>query len=151
VKNGDCIVPSVNYCDALDRCILYCILLVFMLVLCCFCVATEFSVNKDLYFTSDAVTVICIALIAKGRLRASEWKLLIVGRRDSWTVPDFRRTLKTATVDIIDMNCKHTYCTSTLTLTVLELNGRCKFNAVQNIWATRQVTKINCYNNNWTY
>ena len=33
----------------LDRCILYCILFVFMLVLYCFCVATEFSVNKDLY------------------------------------------------------------------------------------------------------
>ena len=61
MKNDDCIVPSVNYCDALDRCILYCILFVFMLVLCCFCVATEFSVNKDLYFTSDAVTVICSA------------------------------------------------------------------------------------------
>ena len=33
----------------LDRCILYCILFVFMLELLCFCVATEFSVNKDLY------------------------------------------------------------------------------------------------------
>jgi len=29
--------------------ILYCILYVFMLALLCFCVATEFSVNKDLY------------------------------------------------------------------------------------------------------
>ena len=28
---------------------LYCIFFVFMLVLLCFCVATEFSVNKDLY------------------------------------------------------------------------------------------------------
>ena len=42
-------VPSVNYCDGLDRCILYCILFVFMFALLCFCVATEFSVNKDLY------------------------------------------------------------------------------------------------------
>ena len=42
-------VPSVNYCDGLDRCILYCILFVFMLALLCFCVASEFSVNKDLY------------------------------------------------------------------------------------------------------
>ena len=33
----------------LDRCILYCILFVFMLALLCFCVATKFSVNKDLY------------------------------------------------------------------------------------------------------
>ena len=42
-------VPSVNYCDGLDRCILYCILFVFMLALLRFCVVTEFSVNKDLY------------------------------------------------------------------------------------------------------
>jgi len=42
-------VPSVNYCDGLDRCILYCILFVFMLVFLGFCVATEFSVTKDLY------------------------------------------------------------------------------------------------------
>jgi len=35
--------------NIVDRCILYCILFVFMLVLLCFCVATEFSVNKDLY------------------------------------------------------------------------------------------------------
>jgi len=34
-------VPSASYCDELDRCILYCILFVFI------CVATEFSVNKD--------------------------------------------------------------------------------------------------------
>ena len=33
----------------LDRCSLYCILFVFMLALLRFCVATEFSVNKDLY------------------------------------------------------------------------------------------------------
>ena len=44
-------VPSVNYCDGLDRCILYRILFVFMLALLRFCVATEFSVNKDLYKT----------------------------------------------------------------------------------------------------
>jgi len=42
-------VPSVNYCDGLDRCILYCILFVFMFALLCFCVVTEFSANKDLY------------------------------------------------------------------------------------------------------
>jgi len=42
-------VPSVNYSDGLGRCILYCILFVFMLALLCFCVAAEFSVNKDLY------------------------------------------------------------------------------------------------------
>ena len=41
-------VPSVNYCDGLDRCILYCILFVFMFALLCFCVATKLSVNKDL-------------------------------------------------------------------------------------------------------
>jgi len=33
----------------LDRCILYCTLFVFMLLLLCLCVATEFSVNRDLY------------------------------------------------------------------------------------------------------
>jgi len=46
-----------------NNCILYCILFVFMLVLLCFCVAVEFSVNKDLYnikvtmkvFTGDNV------------------------------------------------------------------------------------------------
>jgi len=42
-------VPSVKYCDGLDRCILYCILVVFTFALLCCCVATEFSVNKDLY------------------------------------------------------------------------------------------------------
>ena len=82
VKNDDCIVPSVNYCDALDRCILYCILFVFMLVPCCFCVATEFSVNKDLYFTSDAVTIICSAC-REVQTSCKRVKLLIVGRRDS--------------------------------------------------------------------
>ena len=51
MKNDDYILPSVNYCDGLDRCILYCILFVFMLVLYRFCVATEFSVNKDLYIS----------------------------------------------------------------------------------------------------
>ena len=34
MKNDDYIVPSVNYCDGLDRCILYCILFVFMLIAC---------------------------------------------------------------------------------------------------------------------
>ena len=42
-------VPCVDYCDGLDCCILSCILFVFMLALLCFCVATEFSVNKDSY------------------------------------------------------------------------------------------------------
>jgi len=40
------------YCDGLDRCILYCILFVFMIALLCFCVATVFSVNKDLYMSA---------------------------------------------------------------------------------------------------
>jgi len=35
-------------------CILYCILFVFMLELLCFSVATEFSVNKDLYIKNRA-------------------------------------------------------------------------------------------------
>jgi len=55
VKNDDHIVPSDNYCDGLVRCILYCILFVFMLVLYCFCVAVEFSVNKDLYIGTGPV------------------------------------------------------------------------------------------------
>jgi len=42
-------VTSVNYCDGLDRCILYCILFVFMFALLYFSDATEFSVNEDLY------------------------------------------------------------------------------------------------------
>ena len=33
----------------MDLIVVFCILFVFMLVLYCFCVATEFSVNKDLY------------------------------------------------------------------------------------------------------
>jgi len=45
-----------SYCDGLDRCILYCILFVFMLELLCFCIATEFSVNKDLYIISPILT-----------------------------------------------------------------------------------------------
>ena len=50
------IVPTANYRDGLDRSILYCILFVFTLVLYCFCVATEFSVNKNLhkYMVSSA-------------------------------------------------------------------------------------------------
>ena len=54
-------IPSVNYCDGLDRRILYCILFVFMLALLCFCVAAEFSVNKDLYKFSrgPAAGVLC--------------------------------------------------------------------------------------------
>jgi len=35
--------------DVMDMIVVFCILFVFMLVLYCFCVATEFSVNKDLY------------------------------------------------------------------------------------------------------
>jgi len=37
--------------DVMDLIVVFCILFVFMLVLYCFCVATEFSVNKDLYAT----------------------------------------------------------------------------------------------------
>jgi len=33
----------------MDLIVVFCILFVFMLVLYCFCVATEFSVNKDLH------------------------------------------------------------------------------------------------------
>ena len=35
--------------DVMDLIVVFCILVVFILVLYCFCVATEFSVNKDLY------------------------------------------------------------------------------------------------------
>ena len=35
--------------------VVFCILFVFMLVLYCFCVATELSVNKDLYDWSDRI------------------------------------------------------------------------------------------------
>ena len=35
--------------DVMDLIVVFCILFVFMLVLFCFCVATEFSVNKDSY------------------------------------------------------------------------------------------------------
>jgi len=35
--------------DVMDLIVVFCILFVFMLVLYCFCVATEFSVNKALY------------------------------------------------------------------------------------------------------
>ena len=35
--------------DVMDLIVVFCILFVFMLVLYCLCVATEFSVNKDLY------------------------------------------------------------------------------------------------------
>jgi len=34
--------------DVMDLIVVLCILFVFMLVLYCFCVATEFSVNRDL-------------------------------------------------------------------------------------------------------
>jgi len=37
----------------MDLIVVFCILFVFMLVLYRFCVATEFSVNKDLYFRND--------------------------------------------------------------------------------------------------
>ena len=37
--------------EVMDLIVVFCILFVFMLVLYCFCVATEFSVNKDLYYT----------------------------------------------------------------------------------------------------
>ena len=35
--------------DVMDLIVVFCILFIFMLLLYCFCVATEFSVNKDLY------------------------------------------------------------------------------------------------------
>jgi len=38
--------------DMMDLIVVFCILFVFMLVLYCFCVATEFSANKDLYIAS---------------------------------------------------------------------------------------------------
>ena len=37
--------------DVMDLIVVFCILSVFMLVLYCFCVATDFSVNKDLYIS----------------------------------------------------------------------------------------------------
>ena len=37
--------------EVMDLIVVFCILFVFMLVLYCFCVATEFSANKDLYYT----------------------------------------------------------------------------------------------------
>jgi len=39
----------------MDLIVVFCILFVFMLVLYCFCVATEFSVNEDLYNCMSAV------------------------------------------------------------------------------------------------
>jgi len=38
--------------DVMDLIVVFCILFVSMLVLYCFCVVTEFSVNKDSYNTS---------------------------------------------------------------------------------------------------
>ena len=35
--------------DVMDLIVVFCILFVFMLVLYCFCIVTEFLVNKDLY------------------------------------------------------------------------------------------------------
>ena len=35
--------------DVMDLIVVFCILFIFMLLLYCFCVATEFSANKDLY------------------------------------------------------------------------------------------------------
>ena len=51
--------------DVMDLIVVFCILFAFMLVLYCFCVATEFSVNKDLYeikpnLTSNSYLVIYI-------------------------------------------------------------------------------------------
>ena len=37
--------------DVMDLIVIFCILFVFTLVLYCFCVASEFSVNNDLYIT----------------------------------------------------------------------------------------------------
>jgi len=41
--------------DVMDLIVVFCILFVFMLVLYCFCVANEFSVNEDLYNCMSAV------------------------------------------------------------------------------------------------
>jgi len=41
--------------DVMDLIVVFCILFVFMLVLYCFCVATEFSVNKDLYKVAHVI------------------------------------------------------------------------------------------------
>ena len=57
-------VPSVNYCDGLDRCILYCILFVSTLALLYFCVSTVFAANKDLYK---------IILLSSGKLCPKLW------------------------------------------------------------------------------
>ena len=41
--------------DVMNLIAVFCILFVFMLVLYCFCGATEFSVNKDLYISREKV------------------------------------------------------------------------------------------------
>ena len=80
MKNDDHIVPSDNYCDGLVRCILYCILFVFMLVLYCFCVAVEFSVNKDLYIGTGPVGRVPSNL-ARRRVKVAHTRLPSVGFR----------------------------------------------------------------------
>ena len=43
--------------DVMDLIVVFCILFVFMLVPCCFCVAAKFSVNKDLYIHCSVMSV----------------------------------------------------------------------------------------------
>jgi len=47
--------------DVMDLIVVFCILFVFLLVLYCFCVATEFSVNKDLYIITPAPSLSLLA------------------------------------------------------------------------------------------
>ena len=44
--------------DVMDLIVVFCILFVFMLVLYCFCVATEFSANKDLYIIATSLITV---------------------------------------------------------------------------------------------
>jgi len=84
VKNDDYIIPSVNYRDGLDRCILYCtcILFVFTLLLYCFCVATEFSVNKDLYYCGHLFYVEMLhSLLKKNVYQTLSWCAADIGAK----------------------------------------------------------------------
>jgi len=54
--------------DVMDLIVVFCILFVFMRVLYCFCVATEFSVNKDLYNIDWHSVTVCVSLVLLFRL-----------------------------------------------------------------------------------
>ena len=115
MKNDDYIVPGVNYCDGLNRSILYCILFVFMLVLYCFCVATEFSEKKDLYnmtrgsrkFWPDCKEVQHTCWLSYSRIVAGGTALLerAVGgrRRGEWGGNRCQQTVRPTTND----HCVH--------------------------------------------